>query len=273
MGQAGFDNTIIIVCSDNGWQMPRGLASLYDYGTHVPLVVYAPKFFKGGRVVADFVSLNDFAPTFLELAGIPIPKEMNAKSLVNILKSDKEGIVEPERDYIVTARERHAYVRKDGVGYPSRAIRTNEYLFIRNYEPDRWPAGDPPLYGDVDAFNLAFPCPTKLFMLKNCETEGVKDLFTLGFGKRPAEELYDLAKDPDQIHNVAGLPEYDKVMNRLSEKLTNHLKKYGDPRETDGEIIWDKAPYYAEKDFVVRPSEEARKLLNLEEEYSYIDSE
>jgi len=273
MGQAGFDNTIIIVCSDNGWQMPHGLATLYDGGTHVPLVIYAPKFFKGGRVIDDFVSLNDFAPTFLELAGIDIPKEMNAKSLVNILKSEEEGNIEKDRDYIVTARERHAYVRKNGDGYPSRALRTKDFLFIHNYEPDRWPAGDPPLYGDVDAFNLSFPCPTKMYMLVNRDKEGVKNLFNLSFGKRPADELYDLAKDPYQMNNVAALPAYKEVLDFLSDKLNKKKKKNADPRVTGGEMKWEGAKYFAEKDFVVTPSEDARKLLNLKEEYSYIDSE
>jgi len=84
------ENTLIIICSDNGWQMPRGLANLYDFGTRIPLIVSMPSKYKGGRVVDDFISLNDFAPTFLEVAGIPIPEEMNARSFLNILESDKD---------------------------------------------------------------------------------------------------------------------------------------------------------------------------------------
>ena len=52
--------------------MPKGLANLYDFGTRIPLIVYMPDKYKGGRIIDDFVSLNDFAPTFLELAGIPV---------------------------------------------------------------------------------------------------------------------------------------------------------------------------------------------------------
>jgi arylsulfatase A-like enzyme len=267
MGQ--LENTLVIVCSDNGWQMPRGLANLYDFGTRIPLVIAMPERYQGGRVIDDFVSLNDLAPTFLELAGVPVPEEMNAKSFVNILESEKEGMVDKQRDFIVSARERHAYVRQGGAGYGARSIRTRDFLYIRNYEPDSWPAGDPPLFGDVDAHMLHYPCATKMYMLEHRESDGVKELFNLAFGKRPAEELYDLKKDPDQMNNVAGLEEYAEAKEQLSAKLTSYLRDTGDPRELGGEMKWIGAPYYAEKDFNPRPSEEAKRVLQLEDEYSY----
>ena len=267
MGQ--LENTLVIVCSDNGWQMPRGLANLYDFGTRIPLIISMPERYKGGRVVDDFVSLNDFAPTFLELAGLEAPDYMNARSLVKILESDQEGIVDKERDFIVTARERHAWVRMEGAGYGARSIRTREYLYIRNYEPDKWPAGDPPLFGDVDAHMLHYPCATKMYVLKHREEEGTRELFDLAFSKRPAEELYDLTRDPYQMKNEAGTAEYQKIKEKLSSQLTSYLKEHGDPRELGGEMKWIGAPYYAEKDFIPRPSEEALRALHLKEEYSY----
>ena len=265
------ENTLVIVCSDNGWQMPRGLANLYDFGTRVPLVVSMPSRYKAGRVVDDFVSLKDFAPTFLEIAGIPVPDEMNARSFVNILESGKEGMVDPTRNFIVTARERHAFVRRNGTGYGARAYRTKDFLYIRNYNPEYWPAGDPPLYGDVDAYMLHFPCPTKMYMLKNREEEGCKRLFELGFGKRPSEELYDLPSDPFQMNNVAGSPEFKEVKDLLCGNLTNYLKVQGDPRELGGRMKWMGAPYYAKT--TAYPSEQAQRELNLEPEYSYTDQE
>jgi len=269
MGQ--LENTLVIVCSDNGWQMPRGLANLYDFGTRIPLIVSMPERYKGGRVIDDFVSLNDFAPTFLELAGLSIPDYMNARSFVNILESEKEGIIDKKRDFIVSARERHAFVRKGGTGYGARSIRTKDFLYIRNYEPDSWPAGEPPLYGDLDAHMLHYPCPTKLHLLKNKDKEGVKGLFELAFAKRPAEELYDLTKDPFQMTNIADVTDYNDIKEMLSDRLTKYLQENGDPRELGGEMKWLGAPYYAEKDFNPRPSDEAREALNLKEEYSYID--
>jgi N-sulfoglucosamine sulfohydrolase len=265
------DNTLIIVCSDNGWQMPRGLANLYDFGTRIPLVISMPSKYKGGRVIDDFVSLNDFAPTFLELAGIPIPEEMNANSFLNILESEEEGYVDESRNFMVTGRERHAFVRKGGAGYGARAYRTRDFLYIRNYDHERWPAGDPPLYGDVDAHMLHYPCPTKMYLLKNCDELRVKELFDLGFGKRPAEELYDLRSDPFQLNNVAYSEEYKEEKKTLSNKLTEYLKNSGDPRELGLEMKWINTPYYAEKDKRPEPGEEAIRELNLEEEYSYIE--
>jgi N-sulfoglucosamine sulfohydrolase len=267
MGQ--LDNTLVIVCSDNGWQMPRGLANLYDFGTRIPLIISMPERYKGNRVIDDFVSLNDVAPTLLQLAGLPIPETMNARSFVNILESEKEGIIDKNRDFIVTARERHAYVRKGGAGYGGRAIRTKDYLYIRNYESDAWPAGDPPLFGDVDAHMLHYPCATKMYLLKNRHMDGVEALFNLAFAKRPAEELYDLTSDPFQMLNVAESTEYQEVKEKLSNRLTSYLKDNGDPRELGGAMKWIGATYFAKKDFTPRPSEEARRVLGLNEEYSY----
>ena len=160
---------------------------------------------------------------------------------------------------------------KGGTGYGARSIRTKDFLYIRNYVPDAWPAGEPPLYGDVDAHMLHYPSPTKLHILKNKDRDGGKNLFSLAFAKRPAEELYDLTKDPYQMINIADDAEYSDISKMLSDKLTKYLQENGDPRELGGEMKWLGAPYYAEKDFNPRPSEEARQALNLKEEYSYID--
>lgn len=271
MGQ--LENTIVIICSDNGWQMPRGLANLYDFGTKIPMIISMPELYKGGRAIDDFVSLNDLAPTLLELAGLPIPEYMNAKSLVPILESDKSGVIQPERDFIVTARERHAFVRQNGTGYGSRSIRTNDFLYIRNYDADAWPAGEPPLYGDVDAHMLQYPCPTKMELLVNKDEETIKPLFDLAFAKRPYDELYDLKKDPYQMDNVAGKAEYQDALQHLSIKLTEHLKATGDPRELGLEMKWKNAEYFADKDKYPRPGEKAIELLQLEEEYTYVDEE
>lgn len=263
------DNTLIVICSDNGWQMPRGLANLYDFGTRVPLIFSWKNHIPENRTVDDFVNLNDLAPTFLDIAGLESPKEMTAKSLTNILFSEKSGRIEKGRNFIVLARERHALCRKDGLSYPGRAIRTDNFLYIRNYNPERWPAGDPPLFGDVDAHMLHFPCPTKLFILENEDMPDVKPFFELGFAKRPAEELFDLSNDPDQINNVAEQKEYGTIKEELSNRMNVYLKKTGDPRVTGGDIIWDTTKYYATGDFKPRPNQKAIDLLHLKKEYNY----
>jgi len=264
-----WDNTIIVICSDNGWQMPRGLANLYDFGTRIPMIFYWKDHIPGGRTVDDFVNLNDLAPTFLEFSGLAIPSEMTAKSLVNILYAKESGRLDMDRDYIVTARERHALCRKNGLGYPGRAIRTHEYLYIRNYEPDRWPAGDPPLYGDVDAPMLHYPCPTKIHILANKNKSDIKDLHKMAFDKRPAEELYDLKKDQDQMDNVAFREDYKTIKQELSNKLDIYLRNTKDPRSLGQPIIWDQTKYYATKDFKPKPSQEAIETFGLKKEYNY----
>jgi N-sulfoglucosamine sulfohydrolase len=197
-----------------------------------------PGNYQKGRVVDDFVSLNDLAPTFLELADIPIPEEMDAKSLVDILESNKSGIIDPARYFMITARERHAFVRQDGAGYGVRAIITNDFLYIRNFEPEQWPAGDPPLFGDVDAHMLHYPSPTKMYILKNREKGDVRKFFELAFAKRPAEELYNLKADPYQMNNVAQEKAYKEIKNTLAERLNQYLKKTNDPRVVGGEMKW-----------------------------------
>ena len=264
-----YENTLIVICSDNGWQMPRGLANLYDFGSRVPLIISWEGRVSGGRVVDDFVSLNDLAPTFLELAGLNVPASMTASSLVDLLSSEASGCVEEGRDHIITARERHALCRNLGKGYPGRAIRTHDHLFIRNYEPDRWPAGDPPLFGDVDAHMLHYPCPTKMFMLEHRDDPHVRPLFDLGFNKRSAEELYDLRNDPYQMNNVATKAKYQNVRRDLSGRLDAYLKETGDPRATGKEVIWDTTMYYQPRDFIPGPSKEAIKRLGLKEQYNY----
>jgi len=266
-GQAG--KTLIVICSDNGWQMPRGLANLYDFGTRIPLIFLWKNHIPAGRTVDDFVNMNDLAPTFLEIAGLEIPSAMTAKSLTNILFSSKNGRIEKERDFVVTARERHALCRLNGLGYAGRAIRTDNFLYIRNYHPERWPAGDPPLYGDVDAHMLHYPCPTKMHILLNKENPDEKVFFARAFAKRPAEELYDLGTDPDQMNNVADHEEFQNIKKELSHRLNSYLENTKDPRVLGGELIWDQAKYYATVDFKPRPSQEAIDLLHLKKAYDY----
>ena len=264
-------NTLIVITSDNGWMMPRGLANLYDFGTKIPLIISWNEHVPGNRVVTDFVNLNDLAPTFLELVGQKTLPEMTAKSLKKILFSEKSGRVEADRNFVVTARERHAFVRKNGLGYPARAIRTDDFLYIRNYEPDRWPAGDPPLFGDIDLHMLQQPTPTKEYMMLHKDDPKVKPLYELGFLKRPAEELFDLRNDPYQMNNVADKDEYSAVKEELSAKLFKYLKDTLDPRALGEPVIWDHTEYYEKNDFIGRPRKQARELFDLKEEYPYIN--
>jgi N-sulfoglucosamine sulfohydrolase len=230
--QNELENTIVVMCGDNGLPFPRCKVELYDLGTNIPLAIRWGEKIKVGRVVSDFVNLAELAPTFIEVVGQNPPETMTAKSLMKVLLSNKEGQVDPERDKIFTAREYHDFeCRKGDVGYPIRAVRTSEFLYIRNFEPERWPAGDPfefrkerGMYGEID------PCPTKTFMMEHKDDPRIRKIFELGFEKRPAEELYDLRKDPGQLDNVADDIEYAEHKQELSAILMKELRSTGDPR-------------------------------------------
>jgi N-sulfoglucosamine sulfohydrolase len=264
-----WDNTVLVICSDNGWQMPRGLANLYDAGSHIPMIFSWTNNIPQNKTLDEFINLNDLAPTFLELAGVEIPYQMTATSLTDILLDDPSKSTKT-RNSVVMARERHAFCRQNGLGYPARALRTKDFLYIRNFEPDRWPGGEPPLFGDVDAHMLHYPCPTKLHVLENQKHPKEKVYFNLAFGKRPGEELYDLRNDPDQIKNVAEKAAYVEIKNILAKHLEEYLRNTKDPQVLGTEKKWEKGKYYATKDFNPKPSEEARKLLGLKKEYKYV---
>lgn len=241
------NNTLVVITSDHGMPFPRAKASLYDAGSHVPLAIRWPNGIKSpGRVFDGFVSLSDLAPTFLEAAGLQPPAMMTAHSLMNAFTVSKSVPQPQARDRAFIAMERHDGCRKGGKGYPTRAIRKSNFLYILNHEPDRWPAGDPDAsvcaraipYGEVDS------SPTKQLLMDNADTEGFRHFHELAFAKRPGVELYDLRKDPGQVNNVAGQSEYEKVQKRLSGELQRYLVETKDPRALGQPAPWDFYPYY-----------------------------
>jgi len=244
------DNTIIIVTSDQGMPFPRAKANLYEDGLHVPLAVRWGDAVIGGRVVNDLVSLIDFMPTILEASEIDHPGDfpMTGRSLMEILTSSEEGIMDPKRDAVFAGRERHSYSRWDNHTYPIRAIRTHQYLYIRNFAPERWPAGAPrrivdgeltPMhsgYHDIDS------APSLDVLTDNAEDPYFYNYLHLSVGKRPAEEVYDILKDPACLNNLALDPDYDQVTQYLRNRLMNFLDKTGDPRVTGNGDIWENYP-------------------------------
>jgi N-sulfoglucosamine sulfohydrolase len=228
------ENTLIVATSDNGMPFPRAKANLYEYGTHVPLAIRWPERVKAGTVSEALIGFIDFAPTFLEVAGVAPPAEMTGRSFLNLLTTSQSSAAEPPHDCVLTGRERHTHARYDNLGYPSRAIRTQEYLYIRNFKPDRWPAGDPDGYHDTDE------SPTKTFMIEKRDI--YPELFEAAFGKRPAEELYDIRNDPGCMHNLAARDEYAAVRKELSEKLNRLLVAQKDPRALGTGDIFESYP-------------------------------
>ncbi|MEL6108716.1 MAG: sulfatase/phosphatase domain-containing protein, partial [Planctomycetota bacterium] len=224
-----------------GMPFPRAKATLYDAGTRVPLAIRWPNgIANSGRVVDHFVNLSDLAATFLDVAGVPRPETVTARSLSAILVDQPVR----DRDASFTAMERNEYCRSDGGGYPCRAIRTERYLYVHNFEPDRWPAGSPDPanshkripYGEVSL------SVTRQFLFNHRSHQEFPDiapLADLAFGKRPAEELYDVLEDPNQMINLAGRIELLEIQTLLRRRLFDHLGQTGDPRIVGGEVAWD----------------------------------
>lgn len=212
------DNTLVVFTSDNGMPFPRAKANLYEYGTHMPLAIRWPERMPGGQTYEAPVSFVDFAPTFLEAAGLTPPNSMTGRSFLELI-SGGQGTL---REYVLTGRERHTHARFDNLGYPARAIRTAEYLYIRNLKPDRWPAGDPEQFHDIDG------SPTKSLILDN--QDQFKQYFDWAVAKRPAEELFAIQTDPGCLENLAGNAEFEPVRKELAAKLEAVLKEQEDPR-------------------------------------------
>ena len=233
------ENTLVIFTSDNGMPFPRAKATLYDYGVRMPLVMRWGSQIKGERILTNPVSLIDLGPTFLDLAGIEIPEEMTGRSLKEMLLSEQSGTISGERDFVVSAFEKHVLARPDSMGFPRRAIHTEEWTYIINYEPDRFPMGSVDLHiPRWDNFAEMDPSPTKEYLKAHMDDPAFAQLWELGFGKVPGEELYNKAEDPEMIHNLSDDPGYADLKASLRQKLENYLQETDDPRAR-GLSPWD----------------------------------
>ena len=256
-----FDETLLVVSGDHGIPgISRGKCNLYDLGTQVPLAIRWPQGINGhSRVVDDLVSLPELAPTFLEAAGVDKPSTMIAKSLTNIFRSGASGQVEASRAAIFTGRERHVAGARTGfLPYPQRAIRTHQYLYIINFEPDRWPMGTGPEFGLIDsnmpdykvlqentfaAFGDLDASPTKAWIITHREES--PDFFQYAVGRRPKFELYDLLADPHCMDNLAGQSANQQILQDLHNRLINEMRITGDPR-LQNPIPFESPPYTGE---------------------------
>jgi len=267
------ENTIIIVTSDNGMAFPRAKANCYEYGIHMPLAVSWPERFPAGREVNDLVSLTDIAPTLLEIAGVEHPSEktgeypMAGRSLSKVLAAEKSGQVDPERTAVYSHRERHSSSRWNNLAYPQRCIRTQQYLYIRNFRPERWPAGAPqkfgrgsyadpgetelgPMHGgyhDIDA------CPALTLLVRGAGDPELSRYLHLAVAHRPAEELFDIQEDPACLHNLAGEKDFAPVREELAARLENYLRETGDPRVVDGGDVFETYKRYSRLRYFPKP--------------------
>lgn len=236
------DNTLIVVTSDNGMPFPRVKGNNYILSNHLPLAIMWPNgITRPGREIDDFVSFIDIAPTFLEAADLaPEDSTMiipEGKSLFPIFSSDKSGRVIAERDHVLIGKERHDAGRPNDWGYPVRGIVTDEWLYLRNYETDRWPAGDP-----VTGYLNTDGSPTKTWILEARRDGSNTQYWQTNFGKLPAEELYRIKDDPDCIINLAGAEALSETKAELRERMEKRLLQQDDPRMQGKGEVFDNYP-------------------------------
>ena len=194
-----------------------------------------------GRSVDDFVSFVDLAPTIMDVAGVEWAatgmQPAAGRSLLDILRSPRSGQIDPARDHVLIGKERHDIGRPSDAGYPIRGIVKGNLLYLRNFEPDRWPAGNPETgYLAVDA------SPTKSEILNLRRSGGEDRYWQLAFGKREAEELYNLDNDPACVRNLASDLEYAPAKESLAAQLVKELEAQEDPRMFGDGDIFDAFP-------------------------------
>jgi arylsulfatase A-like enzyme len=237
------ENTLVVVTSDHGMPFPRVKGNTYAFANRVPQAIRGPRgILRPGRTVDDYVSFIDFAPTFIELAGLtwadtgmaPSP----GRSLTDIFRAEKSGVVNPARDHVLIGKERTDIGRPHDWGYPTRGLVQGGWLYLRNFEPTRWPAGNPETgYLDCDA------SPTKTFILAAHRKEPADPHWALCFGMRPGEELYDLRDDPDCLRNLAQESSAATRRAEMQARLLAELKAQDDPRLAGQGDVFDQYPH------------------------------
>lgn len=244
------ENTLVIITSDNGMPFPRIKGQEYALSNHLPLaIMWKEGINKPGRIIDDFISFIDFVPTFFSAAGIN-PKDtrmrpLQGKSLFPIFKSVKGGVVNKNNDHVIFGKERHDVGRPHEWGYPIRGIIKGGFLYLKNFEPTRWPAGNPETgYLNCDG------SPTKTAILtQNRMDPGKNKYWKWAFGKRPNEEFYNLKSDPDCLQNLAKDKNYTKKMNEYRNQLFAELRQQADPRMYGNGSVFEKYPPTQGKDF------------------------
>lgn len=243
------DSTLVVVTSDHGMPFPRVKGYAYHDSNHVPLAVRWPQGVRHvGRRVEDFVNFTDIAPTLLDVAGIDAAQSgmqpMAGRSWRPILESSRGGRVVPWRDHVLVGKERTDVGRPHDWGYPIRGIVTPEFLYLVNYEPSRWPAGNPETgYLDTDG------SPTKSLILDRGRRDRSDRFWQLCFGMRPAEEFFDLRSDPDCVHNLAADPAQRARMDGLRRQMESGLRVQADPRMLGQGGVFDAYPPTAGRGF------------------------
>ena len=206
------NSTIVIFMSDHGRPMPRDKQFCWDEGIHIPLMVRYPDLKGAGTVDERPVSSIDVSAQVIRWCGAELPSNVQGVPFA------EPGT--PERTYTVSARD-----RCDETVHRIRAVRTKDFLYIRNFDPqvpytaqNRYKDTRYPILINERELYAAGKLP-----------EGVKPFFE---PRKPEEQLYDLKNDPRNMHNLAGERKMRKVLKRMRGYLDEWLTRYPDRGET-----------------------------------------
>ena len=208
------ENTIVIYYGDHGGVLARSKRYVYETGTRVPFIIRIPEKFrhlfpaeKPGDKVERIVSFVDLVPTFLSIAGIPIPDHMQGNAFLG-----KQKTKAPEYAFMTRQRmdERFDMVR---------AVRDQKYRYIRNYMPFRI---------SMQHIDYLFKAPSAQAWEDAFKAGKTNEVQSRYFREKPLEELYDTENDPWEIKNLAGDPAYADVLNRMREAETRWMRDVRD---------------------------------------------
>lgn len=208
------DSTVIVFHGDNGAALPHGKGSLYDPGSHVPLIVAGPGI-AAGIESHSLLSGEDITPTFLQAAAVAVPDQITGYGFWGLLTGGEYQL----REHVFVERGPHgsAPVRTDisSSGYDlARAVRSDRYKLIYNATP--WIP-----YSPVDSAGGA---GWKQIQAAHADGSLASDLAATYFTTpRPVYELYDLEADPAELRNRAGDPELAAVEDELRAALIEKM--------------------------------------------------
>jgi arylsulfatase A-like enzyme len=221
--QGILENTCILFLSDNGRPFPRCKTTVYDSGIKTPFLVRWPERVKAGTVCRSLVSSVDIAPTLLELAGLKPGPTFQGKSFARLLQDPTAHV----REYVYAEHNKHNFDAHE------RAVRSERFGYIRNYYNDL------PQTPPVDIiWGSTFQAMRRLRDLGKL-TPAQRSVFVQ---PRPLEELYDTAADPHELHNLAGDPRYENVLNTLRWALKDWQRTTNDimPKERSPDDPYDR---------------------------------
>lgn len=217
----GADNTMFVYTSDQGANWPFAKWCVYDAGLRVPLLVRGPGKVRSGTVTDAMVDLSDLLPTFIEAAGARPPRDIDGRSFMGVLTGTTRG----HRKAVFGT---HTGNDNGGPGIanhcPARTIRTSTHRYILNLEPSR----------TFDTHITGSRPPSQHYLphwdswVQKAKTDAKAKLLVDAYQHRPAEELYDLAKDPYETNNIANDPRSRRLIEDMRKQLADWRKQQGD---------------------------------------------